>query len=101
MSDESGPTAESSTQLDERPHREPLDADIEFIGDFDVVSARGIDVSPGGVCFEVDESLAFEMRYTANGEVQTHRAHLAWLQRLPQGGYRFGFEFVDVESEDD
>lgn len=99
MSHESGPTAASSSQFAERSKREVLEAVIEFIGDFDIVKASGIDVSDGGICFEVEESLAFEMRFTAYGEVQSHRAHLAWLQRLREGGYRLGFEFVPPAND--
>jgi hypothetical protein len=77
-----------------RPVRRELKADIEFIGDFDVVGATGLDVSEGGICFEVRQSLPFEMRFELEGQKQQHRAHLVWARPLPAGGYRLGFRFV-------
>lgn len=77
-------------------HRTPrleISADIEFIGDFDIVRARGVNLSGGGICFEISECLPFEMRFEANGEKHTHRARLVWLKRLEDGACRFGFEF--------
>ena len=67
---------------------------IEFIGDFDVVQAQGIDLSEGGVCFGTADGLPFEMRIELDGEVHLHRAHLIWMQQQAHGTYRFGLKFV-------
>ncbi len=82
-----------------RKPREQLQSDIEFIADFDVVEARGIDMSDGGVCFEVERNLAFDMRFRLEGEVYEKRATLVWVKRLPEGNYRLGFEFVAEPPE--
>ena len=84
---------------DGRAERQPLQAQIEFIGDFDIVEAQGVNLSSGGICFEVSESLAFEMRFEAGDGQHRHRAHLAWMEALPDGGHRFGFKFVPDEEE--
>ncbi len=76
-----------------RPPRRPMKANIEFIADFDVIEARGIDLSEGGVSFEVDEDLPFEMQFELNGRYYKNRAHLVWMKRLTSGGYRFGLMF--------
>lgn len=85
----------------ERPPRLPLNADIEFIGDFDVVRARGVNISSEGICFEVDGELPFEMRFERNGKKESRRAHCIWLRRLPTGGYQFGLKFVPSEPGDE
>ena len=80
-----------------RAQRRELDAEIEFIGDFDLVSARGVDISEGGICFEVGEGFPFEMQFQWDGEEHRHRARLVWMKRLEDGSYRCGFEFVSPE----
>lgn len=77
-----------------RPERIPLDGDIEFIGDFDILKAKGINISEGGVAFEVENGLPFEMRFQVDDETKTYRAELVWMKRLPHGGYRMGLKFV-------
>lgn len=78
----------------ERPPRLPLDSDVEFMGDFDVLRAKGVNISEEGICFEVHEDLPFEMRFDLDGKTQARRAHCVWVRRLPAGGYHFGLRFV-------
>jgi hypothetical protein len=85
-------------EIHSRPARQSLDEPIEFIGDFDVVRATGIDLSVGGICFEVHRPLGFEMRFEADGAIRQERAELVWLRRLPDGGYRLGLRFVTPET---
>ncbi len=82
-----------------RTPRKPFNADIEFIADFDILEAKGIDLSAGGVGFEVDGDLPFEMRFTAQGKEHHYRAHLIWAERLEEGGCRLGFKFVAPGTE--
>ena len=93
--DESG--QESGDAHGRRFRRQQLLTQIEFIGDFDLVEATGVDVSEGGVCFDVPVPLPFEMQFKLNGTAHRHRAHIAWVTQLPEGGYRFGFRFVPSE----
>ena len=85
------------TEQPRRAQRRELDAEIEFIGDFDVVSARGVDISKSGICFEMEEGFPFEMQFRRDGEKHRHRARLVWMKRLEDGSYRFGFEFIPPE----
>ncbi len=77
-----------------RAPRERLAADIELIADCDVIEARGINVSDTGICFEIKHDLPFEMQYEFGGEKRRQRAHLVWIKRLTDGGYRLGLKFV-------
>lgn len=85
----------STVVLGEREQREALHSRVEFIADFDVLEAMGLNISEGGISFEMYEDLAFEMRFEINGGVQHHRAHLVWVKKLSSGGYRFGLRFAD------
>ncbi len=79
--------------------RAEMDTHIEFIADFDLIEAKTINLSEGGICFEVAAPLPFEMRFEAGGRTHEHRAHLIWMMRLPQGGCRFGCQFTPREEE--
>jgi hypothetical protein len=81
-----------------RQPRKEIDAAVEFIADFDIIEARGVNISEGGICFELKEDLPFEMQFRHNGKMHRHRAHLIWVKRLPEGGYRFGLKFVPPEE---
>lgn len=85
----------------DRPTRRNIRTHIEFIADFDVIEATGINISDGGICFETGEDLPFEMRFDLDGNIHYHRAHLVWLERVPEGGYRFGLMFVRQPSQMD
>jgi hypothetical protein len=84
-------------ELITRPPRGAFHGDIEFIGDFDIVKAKGINLSEGGICFELSEALPFEMKLMHEGKILKFRAHLTWIKKLPAGGYRFGLKFVRPE----
>jgi hypothetical protein len=84
----------------ERPPRLPLASDVEFMGDFDVLRARGVNISEQGICFEVHEELPFEMRFDLHGRTQTRRAHCVWVRRLPAGGCHLGLRFVPPKPEE-
>ncbi len=97
--------AEMEKQTDAQPQkpvsrapRKEMDASIEFIADFDIVEAKGINISESGICFELTEDLPFEMQFTLDSNLHRHRAHLIWVKRLPDGGYRFGLKFVEPET---
>ena len=79
-----------------RPYRAEFDADIEFIGDFDIVQARGINISNGGICFEILEPLSFDMRFDCQGEERIRSANLAWMKSDTDNKYQLGFEFASA-----
>lgn len=81
-----------------RQLREPLATPIEFIGDFDIVEAHGINISEGGMCFEIKAGLPFEMRFEHQGKTYQKRGQLAWIKKLENGTYQFGFMFVPRET---
>ena len=84
-----------------RPERVPMDGDIEFIADFDLLQAKGINISEGGIAFEITGGLPFEMRFKVKGQDQTFQAELVWMKRLPSGGYRMGLKFIGQGPETD
>lgn len=77
----------------ERSLRVGLRTNIEFAASFQRVQARGINLSEGGICFELDESMPFRMKFEVRGKRHEHNARLIWAKRLQKGGYRFGFKF--------
>jgi hypothetical protein len=83
-----------------RTDRRGIRTSVEFIADFDIVEARGVNISKGGICFATDYDLPFEMRFELDNQIHQHRAHLAWMKRTPDGGYIFGFMFVPSEQRE-
>jgi hypothetical protein len=77
-----------------RARRAQFDADIEFISDFDIVQARGVNISSGGICFEICGALSFDMKFDIDGEERIRGANLVWMKSCPDNGYQLGFEFV-------
>ena len=83
-----------------RASRSELGGEIEFIADFDIIQAKGINLSETGICFELEQDLPFEMKFELEGEEHIKRAHLIWVDQLPDGGFRFGLKFVSSLPEE-
>lgn len=81
-----------------RATRTPLPVSIEFIGDFDIVEAHGINISEGGVCFELQTALPFEMRFKHQNEIQEKRCQLMWAKQLSNGNFQLGFMFIPPKA---
>ncbi len=92
--------AERVCKPNPRQSRREIQADIEFIADFDLVRAGGIDLSEGGICFEVDRHLPFEMRFELEGRRHEKRANLVWVRRIGDGRCRLGFRFLPPDEPD-
>jgi len=90
---------QADKMFENRIERQELRTHIEFITDFDIVEAKGINISDGGISFELYEDLPFEMRFDYQGEPHHHRANLVWIKRLPFGGFRFGLMFTQPKFD--
>ena len=92
--------AKKENESPSRMQRNELQTQIQFIGDFGLLRARGVDLSEGGICFEVDEDIPFDMEFELADAPHQPRARLAWMKRLPNGRSRFGFEFTNAPPSD-
>ena len=90
--------AQSSGTEQSRYPRNDIEAPIVFIGGFNLIYAQGLNLSQGGVCFEISEHLPFEMEFDLGGEVHKHAANLIWMNRLPTGRSRLGLEFESANA---
>ena len=88
-------------ELNPRQKRKPFEGAFSFSGDFDEVEARGVDLSDGGVCFEIGGDLPFSVQVRCGDRVVERSGSLAWAQRMGNGKCRFGFEFTDLAPEED
>ena len=95
-----GPTEgdEGGAAVKSRHPRNAIETPIAFIGAFSLVYAEGINLSEGGVCFEISEPLLFEMEFDLGGEVHKHTADLIWMNRLATGRSRLGLQFESSDS---
>lgn len=93
LTDESAADAAAAADAT-RPERSQLQTSIQFIGDFGLVEAKGLDLSEGGIGFEIEQDIPFDMEFEIDGELHQHRARMVWMQRLADGRSRFGFQFI-------
>ncbi len=80
----------------QRSDRNEFSTSIQFIGDFGLVDAKGLDLSDGGIGFEIEEDIPFDMEFEFEGQMHQHRANLVWMRRLANGASRFGFQFIET-----
>ena len=57
-------------------------------------SLPSLDLSNGGIGFELEEDIPFDMEFEIAGNLHQHRAYMVWMQRLENGCSHFGFQFI-------
>ncbi len=62
------------------------------------VEVKGVNLSDGGMCFDVDNALIFDLKFEHEGKVHMRNARLIWMERLSEERFRLGFKFVKSES---
>lgn len=88
-----GPILNPSDRVVER---ESFQGEIEFEVEAERHPARGVNSSPGGVCFKCDMPMIFRLRiHLEDGSIQERRAQLVWANRDLDLANRLGFEFLD------
>lgn len=69
---------------------------IEFFVDADIVSARSVDKSEGGIRMNTKEPIQISMRvYKDDENWADYQASLCWAGRQEDGSMSYGLEFVD------
>lgn len=94
------PSDETTETTDSHPRstRNEIKTAIQLIGDFGLVEAKGLDLSDGGIGFELEDDIPFDMEFEVDGNLHQHRAHMVWMQRLDNGRSRFGFQFITAPT---
>ncbi len=60
---ENGAESLAETSGSSRQLRRKLQAEIKFIGDFGLLEASGVNLSEGGICFEMEGEIPFELEF--------------------------------------
>lgn len=81
-----------------RDDRFPLNAEIEYFLDADILRASAIDISQTGVSFESRDSFIIAMRIRLEGRMEERLARLVYVSPSPDGTSRFGLEFLEDET---
>ena len=88
-----GPILNPSDRVEER---ECFEGEIEFEVEAERLPAKGVNSSPGGVCFKSDTPMIFKLRiHREDGGIEERRAQLVWANRDLDLANRLGFEFID------
>lgn len=93
------PKKNEEQPVEPRAPRFSINTPIEFIGDFDILEAEGVNLSDSGICFEVPQPLCFEMQFRVNDKMHSHRAQLIWVRQEENGHSRLGLEFVPYRED--
>lgn len=83
------------TKNKRRDERYPLEEEIEFSLEGDVLDATGVDVSQTGISLTTKFPFGIKMRLKIAGEIEQRRARIVWAVPLADGGVHVGMEFID------
>jgi hypothetical protein len=73
--------------------RAPVQKQVEFFVDADIIQAESVDLSQSGVRMNTDKPIAIRMRiYHPDGGFDEHVAQLVWATRKGEQ-MSYGFEF--------
>ncbi|MBN99030.1 MAG: hypothetical protein CME16_07245 [Gemmatimonadetes bacterium] len=97
---ENGAESLAETSGSSRPLRRKLQAEIKFIGDFGLLEASGVNLSEGGICFEMEGEIPFELEFEIDGQVFEERANLVWMGQGEKSRRQLGFKFVPAEESE-
>ena len=75
--------------------RQPFIADVDLIIDADTLKAMTVDISASGIRIDMAAPLRVTMRFVEDGQLLDRRALLARVQKTPDDGMTYGFEFIE------
>ena len=78
--------------------RSPLENQLEFYVDEDVVEGTALDHSPRGIRIETGRPVRIFLRTTLGGELIEREAEIVWAERREDGVMAYGFEYVPLEE---
>ena len=63
ISELEGKDGNTEEQSPPRSQRNALPTEIHVMGDFNLIQARGVNLSEDGICFEINYDIPFEMEF--------------------------------------
>jgi len=78
-----------------RAPRQPFIADVDLIIDAETLKAMTVDISATGVRIDMALPLRVTMRFVEDGQLLDRKAQLARVQKTPDDGMTYGFEFIE------
>ena len=75
--------------------RQPFIADVDLIIDADTLKAMTVDISASGIRIDMALPLRVTMRFVEDGQLLDRKAQLARVQKTPDDGMTYGFEFIE------
>ncbi|MBT4512249.1 MAG: PilZ domain-containing protein [Chloroflexi bacterium] len=74
--------------------RVPLEKQVEFYVDEDIMTARTADHSATGIRITAEEPIKIFMRTLIDGELIDREARIVWAKMDQDGGIEYGFEYI-------
>ena len=81
-----------------RAKRHQLQTDVEFFVDADIIKAKSINISGGGIQFETETPITIFMKMELDGKMREYEAQLVWARQKPDGSVAYGFKYLLVSE---
>ncbi len=85
---------------DHRQHlRKKIEGEVEFFIDADIVSAKPVDISDGGLCITTKGPVRATLRITEEcGKIAEYQAKVVWVKSETGENMSFGLKFIDKDD---
>ena len=77
--------------------RVPLEKQVEFYIDEDILSARTADHSASGMRITAEQPITIFLRTIIDGELIEREARFIWARTAEEGAVEYGFEYTDED----
>jgi c-di-GMP-binding flagellar brake protein YcgR len=74
--------------------RVPLEKQVEFYIDEDILTARTADLSATGMRITAEEPIKIFLRTLIDGKLIEREARIVWARMDQAGGIEYGFEYI-------
>ncbi|MFH1136697.1 MAG: PilZ domain-containing protein [Pseudomonadota bacterium] len=83
-----------------KAERRPIQTQVEFFVDADIINAVAVDFSETGIRFSTENPILIRMRFDAPEGRSEKTARLVWAGKSPEEHFQYGLEFIpDPEEE--
>lgn len=75
--------------------RIPVETELDVNIDAANLEATSVNISETGIRFDTPEPLEIDISFAIEGEERCHTGRLVWAKNKTDGGFTYGFEFIN------
>lgn len=85
-----------STNRDNRGNpRWDIETELELNINPESLEATSVNLSDTGICFDTAKPLEIDIKFSIANQPESHTGRLVWAKKKPDGGFSYGFEYID------